>query len=167
MCSSDLGPQAFARELRTAVRTALVPTVDQTRVVGLIALPGTMTGLIIAGVEPLQAVQVQAEQASSAKMGAAVTVGAAIFGALLGRKTISAANLGRVSSAARGMSKIGKESEDVSRASQNVDALKAQLADLDASMQSDIQAVTADWDLANEPFERVLDRKSTRLNSSH
>ena len=103
-----------------------------------------------------QAVQVQAEQASSARVGAAVTVGAAIFGALLGRKTISAANLGRVSSAARGMSKIGKESEDVSRASQNVDVLKAQLADLDASMQSDIQAVTADWDLANEPFERVL-----------
>ena len=103
-----------------------------------------------------QAVQVQAEQASSAKMGAAVTVGAAIFGALLGRKTVSAANLGRVSSAARGMSKIGKESEDVSRASQNVEALKAQLAELEASMQGDIQAVTADWDLANEPFERVL-----------
>ena len=43
-----------------------------------------------------QAVQVQAEQASSARVGAAVTVGAAIFGALLGRKTISAANLGQI-----------------------------------------------------------------------
>ena len=42
-----------------AVRTALVPTVDQTRVVGLIALPGTMTGLIIAGVDPLQAIRYQ------------------------------------------------------------------------------------------------------------
>jgi putative ABC transport system permease protein len=50
---------AFARELRTAVRTALVPTVDQTRVVGLISLPGTMTGLIIAGVDPLQAIRYQ------------------------------------------------------------------------------------------------------------
>jgi putative ABC transport system permease protein len=50
---------AFAREARTAVRTALVPTVDQTRVVGLIALPGTMTGLIIAGVEPLEAIRYQ------------------------------------------------------------------------------------------------------------
>ncbi len=45
---------AFARETRAAVRTALVPTVDQTRVVGLISLPGTMTGLIIAGVDPLR-----------------------------------------------------------------------------------------------------------------
>jgi putative ABC transport system permease protein len=52
-------PQAFAREMRTAVRTALVPTVDSTRVVGLISLPGTMTGLIIAGVDPLQAIRYQ------------------------------------------------------------------------------------------------------------
>ena len=51
--------QAFAREMRTAVRTALVPTVDSTRVVGLISLPGTMTGLIIAGVDPLQAIRYQ------------------------------------------------------------------------------------------------------------
>lgn len=50
---------AFAREMRTAVRTALVPTVDSTRVVGLISLPGTMTGLIIAGVDPLQAIRYQ------------------------------------------------------------------------------------------------------------
>jgi putative ABC transport system permease protein len=51
--------QSFAREMRTAVRTALVPTVDSTRVVGLISLPGTMTGLIIAGVDPLQAIRYQ------------------------------------------------------------------------------------------------------------
>ena len=50
---------AFARETRAAVRTALVPTVDQTRVVGLISLPGTMTGLIIAGVDPLEAIRYQ------------------------------------------------------------------------------------------------------------
>ncbi|MFM8532845.1 MAG: ATP-binding protein, partial [Acidimicrobiia bacterium] len=97
-----------------------------------------------------------AEQASSAKMGAALSAGAAIFGALLGRKTISAANIGRASSAARGVSKIGKESQDVTRATENVNALKDQLAQIEADMQADIQAVTADWEMANEPFERVL-----------
>lgn len=51
--------QAFARDMRTAVRTALIPTVDSTRVVGLISLPGTMTGLIIAGVDPLEAIRYQ------------------------------------------------------------------------------------------------------------
>jgi hypothetical protein len=103
-----------------------------------------------------QAVQVQTEQASSAKMGAALSAGAAIFGALLGRKTISAANIGRASTAARGMGKIGKESQDVTRATENVNALKEQLAELEASMLADVESVTADWELANEPFERVL-----------
>lgn len=103
-----------------------------------------------------QVVQVQTEQASSAKMGAALSAGAAIFGALLGRKTISAANISRAGSAARGVSKIGKESQDVSRATENVNALKEQLAELEASMQADVQSVTAEWELANEPFDRVL-----------
>ena len=103
-----------------------------------------------------QAVQVQAEQASGARMGAALSAGAAIFGALLGRKAISAANIGRASSAARGMGKVGKESQDVTRATENVNALKAQLAEIEASMQADVEAVTADWEMANQPFDRVL-----------
>ncbi len=103
-----------------------------------------------------QAVQVQSEQASGAKMGAALSVGATLFGALLGRKAVSASTLGRATTAARGMSRVGKESEDVTRATDNVNALKTQLADLEAAMQEDVAAVTADWDLANEPFDRVL-----------
>lgn len=103
-----------------------------------------------------QAVQVQSNQATSAKMGAAVSLGASVLGALLGRKMVSTANLGRVTTAARGMSKIGKESEDVTRASENVTALKTQLADLEAQMQADIQQVGADWDLTGEPLDRVL-----------
>ena len=103
-----------------------------------------------------QAVQVQSEQATGAKMGAAVSIGATIFGALLGRKAISASSLGRATTAARGMSRVGKESQDVTRASENVSALKAQESELQAAMEADLQAVGADWDLSNEPFERVL-----------
>jgi phage host-nuclease inhibitor protein Gam len=106
------------------------------------------------------AVQVQSEQASGAKMGAAVSVGAAIFGALLGRKTVSVGNLGRATSAARGMGKIGKEAQDVTRATENVNALKAQLAELEAQMAADVAAMSAEWDLANAPFERVLVKPS-------
>ena len=46
--------------LRAALRTALVPQIEQTKAVGLVALPGAMTGLLLAGVEPLDAVRVQA-----------------------------------------------------------------------------------------------------------
>ena len=50
---------AFLGPYRTAMRTALVPTVDTTKVVGLISLPGAMTGLILAGVDPWDAIRYQ------------------------------------------------------------------------------------------------------------
>ena len=103
-----------------------------------------------------QTVQVQSEQATGARMGAAVSIGATIFGALLGRKAVSAGSLGRATTAARGMSRVGKESQDVTRATENVNALKARESELQTELQEDLQAVTADWDLSNEPFERVL-----------
>ena len=46
--------------VREALRTALIPQIETTKIVGLIALPGAMTGLILAGVDPIDAVQVQA-----------------------------------------------------------------------------------------------------------
>ena len=102
------------------------------------------------------AVQVQSEQATGAKMGAAVSIGATIFGALLGRKAVSTGTLGRATTAARGMGRISKEAQDVARATENVAALTAQLGELETAMAADLQSVSADWDLSNEPFERVL-----------
>ena len=42
-----------------AARSGLIPQIERTKVVGLIALPGAMTGLLLAGVEPLEAVVIQ------------------------------------------------------------------------------------------------------------
>ncbi|MFC0037331.1 ABC transporter permease [Actinomadura rayongensis] len=50
---------AFAPHTGRAVRTALIPSVDATKVVGLISLPGAMTGLILAGVDPVTAIRYQ------------------------------------------------------------------------------------------------------------
>ena len=58
----SLGSTARAAALpyvRAAARDALVPQLERTKAVGLIFLPGAMTGLILAGVEPLDAVLVQ------------------------------------------------------------------------------------------------------------
>ena len=53
------GAQAFAPHRRTALRTALVTDIDAVRTVGLISLPGAMTGLLLAGVQPLTAIRYQ------------------------------------------------------------------------------------------------------------
>ncbi len=46
--------------LASALRTALIPQIETTKAVGLVFLPGAMTGLILAGVHPVDAVLVQA-----------------------------------------------------------------------------------------------------------
>jgi putative ABC transport system permease protein len=46
--------------VRAALRTALIPQIETTKAVGLVFLPGAMTGLILAGVDPLDAVRIQA-----------------------------------------------------------------------------------------------------------
>ena len=53
------GAAAFAPHLRTALRTALVTDIDAVKTVGLISLPGAMTGLLLAGVDPLTAIRYQ------------------------------------------------------------------------------------------------------------
>lgn len=45
--------------VRSALRTALVPQIESTKAVGLVFLPGAMTGLVLAGVDALDAVTVQ------------------------------------------------------------------------------------------------------------
>jgi putative ABC transport system permease protein len=51
--------QAASSQLRRALTTGMAPLVDRTKTVGLISLPGAMTGMILAGASPLEAVQLQ------------------------------------------------------------------------------------------------------------
>ena len=53
------GRTALRPHLAEAMRTSITPQIEQTKIVGLIALPGTMTGLLLAGVDPLDAVLTQ------------------------------------------------------------------------------------------------------------
>ncbi len=45
--------------LRVVMRTAMTPQIESTKAVGLVFLPGAMAGLVLAGVDPLDAVMVQ------------------------------------------------------------------------------------------------------------
>jgi putative ABC transport system permease protein len=51
--------EASAPWHRTALRTGMMPVIDQTKVVGLVALPGAMTGMILAGASPSAAIRLQ------------------------------------------------------------------------------------------------------------
>lgn len=51
--------QAAAAYLREALKTAMIPTINSMMIVGIVQLPGMMTGQIIAGTPPAEAVRYQ------------------------------------------------------------------------------------------------------------
>ena len=58
--SLGAAPRAAAQDARRrTMRAAVGPLIDATKAVGVVSLPGAMTGMILAGVSPLAAVQLQ------------------------------------------------------------------------------------------------------------
>ncbi|HEX7765590.1 MAG TPA: ATP-binding protein, partial [Nitrospira sp.] len=104
----------------------------------------------------------QAESRSS-QMQAAISVGASILGAFLGRKTISATNIGRATTAIRSAGRVMKESQEVGYAEENVAALQQQLADFEAQFKTESDALAAATDPLNEKLE-TISIKPTKSN---
>ena len=51
--------QSIFPVLKQAIKSSLIPTVESQKTIGLVQLPGMMTGQIIAGADPIQAVRFQ------------------------------------------------------------------------------------------------------------
>ncbi len=105
----------------------------------------------------------QQTESRSSQVQAAISVGASILGAFLGRKIISATNIGRATTAVRSAGRVMKESKDVGAAEENVAALQQQLAELEAQFKSESDALAAATDPLNEKLELVC-IKPTKAN---
>jgi putative ABC transport system permease protein len=51
--------QAIHTQLITSIKASMIPTIESQKTIGLVQLPGMMSGQIIAGADPMQAVQFQ------------------------------------------------------------------------------------------------------------
>jgi L-aminopeptidase/D-esterase-like protein len=109
-----------------------------------------------------QAVARESEQMQSAGWQTAVSLGATVIGALLGRKRVSASTVGRATTTARGGLRSMKEREDMRRAEENVQVLKEQLAALEAEATPGLAPEGAGAD-PQAPLERIaLEPKSSK-----
>jgi Sec-independent protein translocase protein TatA len=112
-----------------------------------------------------QAVERESSQATQQKLQTAVSMGATVLGALFGRKKLSASTLGKATTTARGMGRTMKESEDIGRAQESLEAARAQKADLEAQVQADVDALGGTMDPATEVLDAVtLKPKRTDLS---
>jgi uncharacterized protein (DUF924 family) len=96
----------------------------------------------------------ETEQSSQQKLQTAVSIGATLFGALLGRKPINVGTLGRATTAARGVGRTMKEAGDIQRANESVEAVRAQVKELDDQVREETQAIAANFERA-PVFERA------------
>jgi hypothetical protein len=94
-------------------------------------------------------------QLTQQKFQTALSIGASILGAFMGRKTLSATNINRAATAARSATRIGRESGDVDRADDNLDVVRQQRADLQRQFEADTAAL-----------ERTLDISAVSLRSA-
>ena len=99
------------------------------------------------------AVDREKEQAKQQKLQAALSFGATLFGALMGRKKMSRSTLGRAATTASRTGRILKERKDVQRAEENVEELGKKLADLEVLLAEETEEVKKNIDPLTEKLE--------------
>ncbi|MEP6569215.1 MAG: DUF87 domain-containing protein [Acidobacteriota bacterium] len=102
-----------------------------------------------------QAVEREAEQAKGQKLQTAISFGATLLSSFMGRKAVSLSTLSRATSTARSVGRTMKESQDVGRAQETVEAINQQSADLDAQFKTETEALEKSLDPQTEKLETI------------
>jgi len=101
-------------------------------------------------------------QVGQQKLQTAVSLGATMLGALMGRRTVSLSTLGRATTAARGVGRSMKEAQDVERAQVKLQEVDTEIAALNAELEQQIAAVERTADV-NAPLD-VIEIRPKRGN---
>jgi hypothetical protein len=136
---SRLGEKAEAFEQRVAQalrekRDALIDELREEYAPRLTALQERLR-------KAQQNLAVQKEQASAASATSALSFGAALLGAFMGRRTSGAATLGRAASATRSAGRASRERADVARANETVEMVREKIEGLDHEFQAEASAI--------------------------
>jgi hypothetical protein len=105
-----------------------------------------------------QQVEAKASQASQAKLSSAISLGTTLFGALLGRKAVSAGTLSKAGTAARAAGRAQATSANVARAEESHDAALQELATLEATVAEELELQKAAFDSLAETLDEVVIR---------
>jgi prefoldin subunit 5 len=100
-------------------------------------------------------VEKQAEQAKKAKLDTALSIGATLLGAFTGRKVLSQSSISSARSAMRGAGRSLDEGKDVERATETVEAIKGQLANLQAEFETEMAELQEKIDPMTETLETL------------
>jgi hypothetical protein len=101
------------------------------------------------------AVDREQQQARQEGVQTAISLGATMLGAFLGRKSLGRSTLGRATTTARGVGRSARQAQDVQRAKAQLESLRAQLTDLQSQFDAEVARLSARLDPATEPLETL------------
>ncbi len=102
-----------------------------------------------------QTVEREAGQARDHKVQTAVSVGATLLSALVGRKAVSTGTVGRATTAARGVSRSARAEEDVKRARETVEQLERTRVEFGAELEAELEGLKERFDSESGGIETV------------
>jgi hypothetical protein len=109
------------------------------------------------------AAEQQKAQRAESMLQTAVSVGAGLLSAFMGRKALSVTTVTKAATAARQAGRSWKESQDVDQATENVEQLTQQAAELEKEFEAELANQQSKRDPATEQFEAV----SVRLKKAN
>jgi hypothetical protein len=112
-----------------------------------------------------QAVEREQQQSQQQNMSSVISIGASLLGAFMGRKMISKTTISGAASAARSIGRARKESQDVARYEETVEAVQQQMADLDAKFKAEAESMQSKIDPMTEPLTTIaIKPKKTNIS---
>jgi hypothetical protein len=103
-----------------------------------------------------QAVDRERDQVNSQRMQTAVSVGATILGAFLGRKAVSQSTLGRATTAMRGAGRANREQQDVARAEESLSTLRQKRDALARELEQELSTLASRLENGEALTEKVI-----------
>ena len=104
------------------------------------------------------AVEREKGQAKQEQVQTAISFGATMLEAFLGRKRLGRSTLGRATTTARGVGRSARQAQDVQQAEAQVESLRQELADLQAEFDAEAAKLGARLDPEAEELEKLVVR---------
>lgn len=98
----------------------------------------------------------EAEEYQQASVGAAVSIGATVLGALFGRKGLGVGTIGRASTAARSIGRASRQRAEIGRAAESVEAAVQRYREVESRLADELAAIASPGD--DPPLEAVAIR---------
>jgi hypothetical protein len=102
------------------------------------------------------------DQYGQQKMTTAISFGATLLGALLGRKAVSAGTLGRATTTMRGGARTAAKKRDIDEALESLAAVESRYEALEAELETELQRIQDEFDIDQVRIEtiRIRPRKT-------